>query len=78
VLTGQVGPTSREIRRDMADNKGSGYIQEVVKEMNKVHWPKQKELVSNTSLTLIASFILALFIFFADKGISQILQFIYG
>jgi preprotein translocase subunit SecE len=62
----------------MADNKGTSYLQEVYKEMNKVHWPKRKELISNTSLTLIASFILALFIYVADKGISQILRFIYS
>ena len=62
----------------MADNKATGYLQEVSKEMSKVHWPKRKELISNTSLTLIASFILALFIFVADKGISRILQFLYG
>ena len=62
----------------MADKKAGNYLQEVSKEMSKVHWPKQKELVSNTSLTLIASFILALFIFVADKGISQILQLLYG
>ena len=58
-------------------NKAQGYLQEVAKEMNKVHWPKRKELVSNTVLTLVASFILALFIFGADKGISQVLKWIY-
>lgn len=62
----------------MADNKTTGYLQEVSKEMSKVHWPKRKELISNTSLTLIASFVLALFIFVADKGISTVLQFLYG
>ena len=62
----------------MADNKATGYLQEVSKEMSKVHWPKRKELISNTSLTLIASFILAMFIFVADKGISRVLQFLYG
>ena len=62
----------------MADNKATGYIQEVSKEMSKVHWPKRKELISNTSLTLVASFILAMFIFVADKGISRVLQFLYG
>jgi preprotein translocase subunit SecE len=62
----------------MADTKGTSYVQEVVKEMNKVHWPKRKELISNTTLTLIASFILAMFIYLADKGISQVLQIIYS
>lgn len=62
----------------MADNKATGYLQEVSKEMSKVHWPKRKELISNTSLTLIASFILAMFIYVADQGISTVLQFLYG
>ena len=62
----------------MADNKTTGYIQEVSKEMSKVHWPKRKELISNTSLTLVASFILAMFIYVADQGISRALTFLYG
>ncbi len=56
----------------------SNYLQDVSKEMKKVHWPKQKELVSNTVLTLISSLALALFIFGADKGISSVLTFLYG
>lgn len=62
----------------MADNKGTSYLQEVTKEMNKVHWPKRKELISNTTLTLIASFIIAMFIYVADQGISSALRFLYG
>ena len=53
------------------------YLQDVQKEMRKVNWPKQKELVSNTVLTLVASLILALFIFGADQVISGVLEFIY-
>lgn len=66
-----------ETKQQGVQHKATGYLQEVVKEMNKVHWPKRKELISNTVLTLVASFILALFIFAADKGISQVLQFLY-
>ena len=54
------------------------YIVEVRKEMRKVNWPKQKELISNTTLTLVFAVILAMFIFGADQVISQILKFIYG
>ena len=54
------------------------YLVEVRKEMRKVNWPKRQELLSNTTLTLIASLILALFIFGADQVISQILKLIYG
>lgn len=54
------------------------YIVEVRKEMRKVNWPKRKELLSNTSLTLFASLVLSLFIFGSDQVISQILRIVYG
>ena len=58
--------------------KALGYVGEVRKEMRKVNWPKQNELVSNTTLTLVASFIVALFIFGADQVISRALALVYG
>ena len=58
--------------------KLGGYIIEVRKEMRKVNWPKRQELLSNTTLTLVASFIVALFIFGADQVISWVLARIYG
>ena len=54
------------------------YIVEVRKEMRKVNWPKRQELIANTTLTLVAAVILALFIFGADQVISQLLKLIYG
>lgn len=54
------------------------YLVEVRKEMRKVNWPKRKELISNTTLTLVASLVLALFIFGADQLISQVLRLVYG
>ena len=53
------------------------YIDEVIAEMRKVNWPKRKELISNTVITLLASVALALFIFGADRVISFILEIIY-
>ena len=55
-----------------------GYVGEVRKEMDKVNWPHQKELVNNTIITLVASLALALFIFGADKVISSILEIVYS
>lgn len=54
------------------------YVAEVRKEMRKVNWPKRKELIDNTVLTLLASLVLSLFIFGADKVISMVLQLVYG
>lgn len=57
--------------------KISGYLSDVMTEMRKVTWPKRKELVNNTVVTLLASVALALFIFGADRVISFILDIIY-
>ena len=58
-------------------NKLKTYIEEVVKEMRKVSWPRRSELISNTTITLIATVIVSLFIFAADRIISGALEFIY-
>lgn len=55
----------------------SAYVQDVQKEMKKVSWPAQKELWSNTVITLVATLIVSLFIFGADRVISFLLEFIY-
>ncbi len=54
------------------------YIQEVGKEMRKVTWPSQKELISNTVVTIIASIMISLFIFGTDRIISTVLEVIYN
>lgn len=54
------------------------YLQDVVKEMKKVSWPTQRELINNTIVTLVASLALALLIYGADWVISNALEFIYG
>ena len=59
-------------------SKSTSYIQEVVKESKKVNWPKRRELINNTVLTLIAALVISLFIFGADQVISTILAFIYA
>lgn len=56
----------------------AGYLQEVAKEMRKVTWPTQKELISNTMVTIVATLVISLFIFGADRVISTVLEVIYG
>ena len=53
------------------------YMQDVRKEMAKVSWPTRSELISNTIVTLVASFAISLFIYGADWVISSILELIY-
>ena len=58
-------------------SKMGSYIQEVVKESKKVNWPKRRELINNTILTLVAALAVSLFIFGADQVISVLLSYIY-
>jgi preprotein translocase subunit SecE len=44
----------------------------------KVSWPTQKQLVSSSVLVLIASIILAIFIWAVDKIFDILMQFVYG
>ena len=59
-------------------NKVQSYLQEVGKEMRKVSWPTQKELISNTIVTIVATIVISLFIFGSDRVISTVLEVIYG
>ncbi len=56
--------------------KITGYLEDVAKEMRKVNWPSQDELVSNTFMTIVASVVVSLFIFGADQIISTVLDFL--
>ncbi len=57
--------------------KIQAYLEEVLAEMRKVNWPKRKELVSSSVITLFATVVLSLFIFGADRVITLILDIIY-
>ncbi len=59
-------------------SKITGYLKEVGKEMQKVSWPKQSELTAFTAITVVATIIVSLFIFGADRVISIILEWVYG
>jgi preprotein translocase subunit SecE len=59
-------------------NKVKSYIDEVVKEMKKVNWPSQKEVINNTGITILATVIIAAFVYGADQVISTSLEFVYS
>lgn len=44
----------------------------------KVSWPTQKQLVSSAVLVLIASIIIAVFIWIVDQIFNSLMEFIYG
>lgn len=57
--------------------KITAYLDDVIKEMRKVNWPSQKEVMSNTGITLVATVIISLFVYGVDQIISTVLEFIY-
>ena len=59
-------------------NKITSYLEEVGKEMRKVSWPARSELISNTLVTILATVVISLFIFLADRVISVVLEVVYG
>ncbi len=59
------------------DNWLVRYLKNVYSEMQKVNWPSRDELISSTLITLVATLIIASFIFAADQVISTALEFIY-
>ena len=58
-------------------NALKAYLEDVAKEMRKVNWPKQQELISNTGITLVGTLLFGLFVFATDRVISVILDLIY-
>jgi preprotein translocase subunit SecE len=59
-------------------NKIKSYLDEVVKEMKKVNWPSQKEVINNTGITILATVIIAAFVYGADQVISTVLELVYS
>jgi len=58
-------------------SKVTEYFESVRKEMNKVSWPSQKELVDNTTVVMVFSIVVSLFIFGVDNVYSTILELLY-
>lgn len=54
------------------------FFEGVNKEMKKVTWPTQKELVDNTTVVMVFSIIVSLFIFGIDNVYSRILELIFN
>ncbi len=64
-------------------NKSSMKLTKDIKEsydelVHKVSWPTQKQLINSSVLVLIASIIIAVFIWAVDKIFELLMQFIYG
>ncbi len=53
------------------------YLEDVRKEMKKVSWPDQDELVDYTIVVVVFTILLSAFIFAVDQVYSTILEAIY-
>jgi preprotein translocase subunit SecE len=47
-----------------------GFVTDVVKEMNKVTWPKREELQESTVIVLAVCVVLSLFVYAVDNAVS--------
>ena len=51
-----------------------GFFTDVVKEMNKVTWPKKEELRESTVVVLVVCIIIAAFVYAVDAVVSEVLR----
>lgn len=54
------------------------FLREVRAELVKVNWPSQQELVGSTSVVIVLSIVLAVFIGLVDFLLSGLLSFLLG
>jgi len=50
-----------------------GFVTDVVKEMNKVTWPKRNELMESTGVVLVVCLIISAFVWLVDNIVSWML-----
>jgi preprotein translocase subunit SecE len=51
-----------------------GFFTDVVKEMNKVTWPKKEELRESTIVVLVVCVVIAAFVYAVDTVVSEVLR----
>lgn len=51
-----------------------GFFTDVVKEMNKVTWPKKDELRDSTVIVLVVCILIAAFVYVVDTAVSGALR----
>lgn len=54
------------------------FFHEVKAELKKVNWPTRKETIASTSVVLVIVFIIAVFLFIVDQGLSFLIRIILG
>ena len=54
------------------------FLKEVKAEMKKVTWPSRKDVAGTTLVTIVATLILAIYLYFADIIFTFIVKYIYS
>ncbi len=54
------------------------FFHEVKAELKKINWPTRKETIASTSVVLVIVFIIAVFLFIVDQGLSFLIRIILG
>jgi len=72
VAAGEKFPENRSGYR--MKEKIIGFFTDVVKEMNKVTWPKKEELRESTIVVLVVCIVIAAFVYAVDTVVSELLR----
>ena len=59
-------------------NKIEKYFKETMAEMRKMTWPTKDELIGSTIVTVVVSFIVAIFIGIVDRILMELIKVIFG
>jgi len=51
-----------------------GFFTDVLKEMEKVTWPSQEELMESTKIVIVVSLVIAVFAWVVDFAVSEALK----
>ena len=58
--------------------KAKEFIDNVMKELSKVVWPEQDQLINSTFVVFVISALFTLFIWLADVAVSSIINLLYS
>lgn len=59
-------------------NNTISFLKEVKAEMKKVSWPQRKDVTGTTIVTIVATLLLAIYLYFADIIFTYLVKFIYS
>ena len=62
----------------MSKTSPAEFVRQVRQEVSKVSWPSRKETTVTTIMVFIMAFVMALFFFLVDLGLSEIIALILG